>query len=86
MSADTLAAKIAARLTKAQRKSLTRKPCQSWYSGPPACMPLQMSTATALWHRGLIFGYGSTPARHAYALSPFGLAVRDELERKEPTP
>lgn len=72
-------AAIARRLSPAQRESLMRKPCQSWYSGPPACMPPHMSSAMALWRRGLIYGYGSTPTRNAYALSPLGLAVRAAL-------
>lgn len=81
MSAPT-PAEIAAKLSPAQRDGLTRRPCPSWYEGPPASFPASVRTAWALWNRGLVLGHGSTRHKDTYALTPLGLAVRAELEKK----
>lgn len=70
-------AAIARRLSPAQRESLMRKPCQSWYSGPPACMPFRIDTGAALRKRELCMG--SAGISRAMPLTPLGLAVRAAL-------
>ncbi len=73
------AEQIAKGLTKAQREGLLRRPCPSWWSGGPACMPPRERTGFALKARGLCVGSGTT----AWPLTPLGLAVRAILLRDQ---
>ena len=68
---------IAAGLSEAQRDGLLRRPCPSWWSYGPACLPHSERTGFALKRRGLCVA----TATEAWPLTPLGLAVREVLMR-----
>lgn len=72
---------IARRLSPAMRESLCRRPCPSWWSGPPACLPWSLPTAAALTRRRLIDLRRGAITR-ACLLTPLGLRVRAVLAQE----
>ncbi len=74
-------ARIAAKLTKAQRETMAGPgPCRSWWGDTPGVMrPSNFRTENKLRALGLVLrrGHGS-----ALALTDVGIAVRDHLQRE----